>query len=55
VTARVVRDGNVVTSRGPGTAFEFSLFLVEMLFGAEKAAAVAGPMVMAEQKAAVAA
>lgn len=55
VAARVVRDGNVVTSRGPGTAFEFSLLLVEMLFGAEKAAAVAGPMVMAERETAVAA
>lgn len=50
VAARVVRDGNVVTSRGPGTAFEFSLLLVEVLFGTEKAAAVAGPMVMAERK-----
>ena len=46
--ARVVVDGNVVTSRGPGTAFEFALCLVEMLFGKEKAAEVAGPMVMAE-------
>jgi len=36
----------VTTSRGPGTAFEFSLKLVERLFGKEKAEAVAGPMVM---------
>ncbi len=28
---RVVVDGNVVTSRGPGTALEFSLRLVELL------------------------
>ena len=28
---RVVVDGNLVTSRGPGTCFEFSLKLVEML------------------------
>ena len=45
---RVVVDGNVVTSRGPGTAFEFSLCLVERLFGTERAEEVAGPMVMAD-------
>lgn len=28
---RVVRDGNLVTSRGPGTALEFALALVEAL------------------------
>ena len=43
---RVVVDGNVTTSRGPGTAFEFALTLVSQLFGKEKAAEVAGPMVM---------
>jgi len=37
---RVVRDGQVLTSRGPGTALEFSLALVEILAGAEKAAAL---------------
>lgn len=47
-SSRVVVDGNVVTSRGPGTAFEFALCLVERLFGREKATEVAGPMVMAE-------
>jgi hypothetical protein len=31
--------------RGPGTAFEFSLSLVNQLFGREKMEAVAGPMV----------
>jgi len=31
-----VVDGNCVTSRGPGTAIEFSLNLVELLFGKEK-------------------
>lgn len=34
---RVVVDGNCVTSRGPGTALEFSLKLVELLVGKEKA------------------
>lgn len=43
---RVVVDGKLITSRGPGTAFQFSLQLVESLFGAEKAKEVAGPMVM---------
>ena len=47
-SARVVVDGHVVTSRGPGTAFEFSLCLVERLFGREKAEEVAGPRVMAK-------
>lgn len=30
-------DGNCVTSRGPGTALEFALQLVEQLYGADKA------------------
>ncbi|MCO5170988.1 MAG: DJ-1/PfpI family protein [Planctomycetes bacterium] len=34
---RVVVDGTVVTSRGPGTALEFSLALVEQLVSREKA------------------
>lgn len=33
---RVVVDGNIVTSQGPGTAIEFAFKLVEMLFGPEK-------------------
>ncbi|KAG8240312.1 hypothetical protein J437_LFUL000787 [Ladona fulva] len=32
---RVVVDGNLVTSRGPGTAFEFALTLVDKLVGKE--------------------
>ena len=32
----VVKDGNIVTSRGPGTAVEFALTLVDILWGKEK-------------------
>lgn len=39
-------DKNLITSRGPGTAFEFALTLVEMLYDKGKADEVAGPMVM---------
>jgi len=31
-----VVDGKVVTSRGPGTAMDFALTLVELLAGREK-------------------
>ncbi len=34
---RVVVDGGIITSRAPGTALEFSLKLVEVLFGKETA------------------
>lgn len=44
----MVVDGNIVTSRGPGTALEFSLALVHQLYGKEKADEVAGPMVVSE-------
>lgn len=33
---RVVVDGNLITSRSPGTAMEFAMKLVEVLFGAER-------------------
>ena len=33
---RVVVDGNIITSQGPGTAIEFAFKLVEVLFGKEK-------------------
>ena len=33
---RVVVDGHIITSKSPGTAMEFSLKLVEILFGPER-------------------
>ena len=39
-------DGNLITSRGPGTALEFALALVGELYGKSKENEVAGPMVM---------
>jgi 4-methyl-5(b-hydroxyethyl)-thiazole monophosphate biosynthesis len=35
-SAPVVQDGKVLTSRGPGTAMDFALALVEALVGAEQ-------------------
>ncbi|KAJ1851349.1 hypothetical protein LPJ73_003064 [Coemansia sp. RSA 2703] len=43
---RVVVDTNLVTSRGPGTTFEFALALVRLLVGEDKAREVAGPMLL---------
>jgi 4-methyl-5(b-hydroxyethyl)-thiazole monophosphate biosynthesis len=40
--AAVVVDGKVATSRGPGTAMEFGLALIELLRGAEARAQVQG-------------
>lgn len=37
---RVVADGNIITSQGPGTSMEFAFKLVETLFGADKVAEV---------------
>jgi 4-methyl-5(b-hydroxyethyl)-thiazole monophosphate biosynthesis len=34
---RVIIDGNIITSQGPGTAIEFAFKLVEILLGKDKA------------------
>jgi len=41
----VVTDGSVITSRGPGTAMDFALKLIEVLLGAEKRREVEAPLV----------
>lgn len=43
---RVVQDGTLITSRGPGTAFEFGLALVEALQGKEKRDSIVPPMLL---------
>ncbi|GAA5976597.1 hypothetical protein JCM10908_005560 [Rhodotorula pacifica] len=43
---RVVVAGNLVTSRGPGTAIEWALKIVEILAGKEKRDEVAEPMML---------
>jgi len=43
---RVVRDGNLITSRGAGTAVEFGLALVVELFGEAKAKEVASAIML---------
>ncbi len=43
----VVRDGNLLTSQAPGTAFAFALALVETLVSAEAAQKVAAGMLVA--------
>jgi len=45
VSQRVVADGNCITSQGAGSALEFALKLVEVLYGAEKSRDLAKTMV----------
>lgn len=40
----VVIDGKVVTSRGPGTAMDFALTLIELLAGKQQRDAVEAPL-----------
>ena len=44
-TAAVVEDGNIITSRGPGTAMDFALALVERLAGHAKRQGVEAALV----------
>jgi 4-methyl-5(b-hydroxyethyl)-thiazole monophosphate biosynthesis len=44
VTEPVVIDGKVITSRGPGTAMDFALTLIEQLCGPAKRTEVEGPL-----------
>ncbi len=46
VESRVVVDGTCITSRGPGTAIEFSLKLVELLYDKGKADEISRSMVV---------
>ena len=43
---RVVVAEQLITSQGPGTAFEFALAIVECLLGKEKATSLMGPMLI---------
>ncbi|XP_070259220.1 Parkinson disease protein 7 [Myotis yumanensis] len=43
---RVEKDGLILTSRGPGTSFEFALAIVEALSGKEVAEQVKAPLVL---------
>lgn len=45
--ASVIVDGKIITSRGPGTSFEFSLKIVEMLRGKEVANQLKEQMIIA--------
>jgi len=36
LTDAVVQDGQIITSRGPGTAMDFSLYLIELLCGRDQ-------------------
>lgn len=42
----VVQDGKLITSRGPGTAYQFGLKIAEVLIDAEKAQQVAKGMLV---------
>ena len=44
--ARVCCDGTTITSRGPGSCFEFALAIVTALVGEQVAKEIAGPMML---------
>ena len=43
---RVEKEGLILTSRGPGTSFEFALKIVEVLVSKEVADQVKAPLVL---------
>ncbi|XP_043473175.1 protein dj-1beta-like [Leptopilina heterotoma] len=47
---KVVTDGNIITSRGPATAFDFGLAIVEKLLDKESALTVAKAMLYTDYK-----
>lgn len=47
-SARVVVDGSCITSQGPGTALEFAIKLIELLFDKNKAEQIAEEMLFAK-------
>ncbi len=49
-TDNVVHDGKVVTSRGPGTAMDFALKLIELLIGKDKRDEVAAGLLFQERE-----
>ena len=44
--AVIIIDCGIITSQGPGTAFEFALTLVRLAEGPAAADKVAGPMIL---------
>jgi len=46
-SASVIVDGKIITSRGPGTSFEFALKIVELLKGLEVANSLKSQMIIA--------
>lgn len=42
---RAVKDGNIITAAGPGTALEFSLLMVQTLFGKDVATKLHSDMI----------
>ncbi|HEY0634139.1 MAG TPA: DJ-1 family glyoxalase III [Gammaproteobacteria bacterium] len=49
LTDSVVQDGKVITSRGPGTAMDFALHLIDILAGRQKRAEVEKGLVRPQQ------